>query len=171
MNNKITSDDTSVDESVKEKMSETERIIIGSVGAAIVGIATYPAITGYWERLILTLDFALYLAFLVRIAGFVLIGGFWAYLHKSENNRMKVFQTGCLAPAMLAGIIYANPPIQSDEVVTGGIYNQQTTVSSVIIDEKSGNSFSIISPAYAQSSSGTSKESFFTRFLGGLLGR
>lgn len=171
MNNKITSDDTSVDESVKEKMSETERVFIGAIGAAIVGFSTYPAITGYWEKLILTPDFAFYLAFLVRLAAFVFIGGFWAYLHKSENNRMKVFQTGCLAPAMLAGIIYANAPIQSDEVVTAGIHNQQTTVSSVIIDEKSGNSFSIISPAYAQSSSGPSKESFFTKFVAGLWGR
>ena len=173
MNNKFSSGDSNVNELVKEQMGETERIFIGSIGAGIVGVASYPLFRGYIDLLVIGPDLAFYLGFLVRLIGFLVVGGFWAYLHKSENNRMKVFQTGTVAPAMLAVMFYSNGPVRTDELVTVGISNQQTNVSSVIVDEKSVTSFSIISPAHAQSTSDTPRPSpsFLDKFIRGLWGK
>ena len=173
MNNKNSSGDSNANELAKKQIGEKERIFIGAIGAGVVGVASYPLFSGYLKHLLFEPDLAYYLGFLVRLVGFLIVGGFWAYLHKDENNRLKVFQTGTLAPAMLALMFYSNGPTRSYEINTVGISNQQTNVSTVIVDEKSVTSFSIISPAHAQSSDTSPRPSpsFLDKFIRGLWGK
>lgn len=43
----------------------------------------------------------------VRILVLFVLGGFWAFLHRSEREPMKLVQLGMLAPAMITGMINA----------------------------------------------------------------
>ena len=61
MNSKISSEDSNANELVNEKMSDKERIILGSIGAGIVGVASYPFFLGYFDLLIREPDLAFFL--------------------------------------------------------------------------------------------------------------
>ncbi len=46
--------------------------------------------------------------YLLRFLALFLLGGFWAYLHSSEKDPIKLFQLGIVAPAMITGMINAH---------------------------------------------------------------
>ena len=158
-------------------MKDAERIFIGSTGAGLLHIASYPATTGYFE-FILNPDIAVFLGYFARLIAAMAIGGFWAYLHKEEHNRMKVFQLGVVAPAMIAVILYANKP-EIDNAVT---QNCDTTPATELNLESttgvSGNSLSLFRKAYAQHDTTDTPDDldeerggFFDRFIRGLWGK
>jgi len=45
----------------------------------------------------------------------VLVGGLWSYIHIPEHNRLRAFQFGLIAPAVIASLIYAHSPDQPDD--------------------------------------------------------
>jgi hypothetical protein len=88
-------------------MTDKERIALGAIGGVLVGTVGYP-LTGYES--IAALQEGIYLAvgWAFRASLFALLGGLWAYLHRSENDRMKIFQLGLLGPAIVSAMINAN---------------------------------------------------------------
>lgn len=80
------------------------------------------------------------LGYTTRVFGLFLIGGMWAYLHKSEREPMKIFQLGIVAPAMLTGMLNAS--------------HVQTLRQDTSADEQFGISISFIAEAYAQQANG-----------------
>jgi hypothetical protein len=95
------------------RMTDKERIALGAIAGALVAIIGYP-LTGFEsiaayksegafeEGLILAAGLAL------RAVGFAFLGGLWAYLHRSESDRLKVFQLGLIGPAMVSAMVSAN---------------------------------------------------------------
>ena len=156
----------------KPEMRDIERILIGAIGAGAVAVVTYPASSGYMEMLLDNPDPAFYLAYFVRLLGFVAIGGFWAFLHKSEVDRMKVFQIGVVAPAMLAGLLYANKPPEPRHDQSAAV---PAKTSQINTNERGSAGWSLISRAYAQGVDSSKKESkpgtFTQRFIKGLWGK
>ena len=55
---------------------------------------------------------ALFCGYIVRVLVMFSLGAFWAYLHRSERNLLKIFQLGIVAPAILGGIINSSQIVQ-----------------------------------------------------------
>jgi hypothetical protein len=92
-------------------MTLLERLLLGGLGGAtpIVVQAVFTAEGEQIVRWLMTLDahWLELLGFLIKAVFLFLLGALWAYLHKSERDRLKVFQLGIVAPAVLAGMISA----------------------------------------------------------------
>ncbi len=88
----------------------------------------------------------------VRIVILFLLGGFWAYLHHTVLDRMKLVQLGMLAPAMITGIINADSLSDARKP-----------------DATQGFGLSLIAPAYAQEQPPAPSPT--DDFIRGLLGR
>ena len=102
-------------------MSDRERIAVGAIGGILVGVVAYP-VPAYETMLNVEGGFALLAGWVLRIVGFGFLGGLWAFLHKSENERFKIFQFGVIGPAVISAMIAANVPkeaIGPGEAVSG----------------------------------------------------
>lgn len=77
---------------------------------------------------------SLYLVGYALKAGFLFaVGAFWAYLHKTEQNNLKIFQLGIVAPAMILGTLTAHDArnnFQDDRQHAGTSVNQFESSSS-----------------------------------------
>jgi hypothetical protein len=92
-----------------DNLSGPERTALGALGGLIVGIATYPVGDGQgYAELFIHGDMAVVLGFLLRVLGTATLGAIWSYVHKPEHDPRRAFQLGIVAPAALAGVLYAN---------------------------------------------------------------
>ena len=90
-------------------LSSKERIVLGALGAAVVGVATYPIAFDGYSDLFLEADVAMWLGFVLRVAGATFVGAIWGFVHRPEFDPQRAFQIGMVAPATIFGMIYANP--------------------------------------------------------------
>lgn len=102
-------------------MSTRERVFLGSMGALVLALGTYPFVEKGYTDLILEPDPAEWIGFLLRIGALTALGAIWGYIHRPESDAKRAFQLGMVAPATIAGMIYANDParITSDQALTG----------------------------------------------------
>lgn len=114
-----------------------EKIFIGGMGALAPALATFP-LEDYVEFLYDPDLLASLLGFLVRLTFLFAVGSFWVYMHRKEDDPWKVFQLGIVAPAMLLGFVNANNVVSD------------TTDQSASQSQRSLNSWSIVSTAFAQ---------------------
>jgi hypothetical protein len=138
-------------------MSGRERIILGAIGGAVVCFATYPIGDKGYASFITEPDIVVFIGFVLRLIGCLFLGGLWAYLHGSETDRMRVFQLGLVAPAMLAGMVYANKSATIDKLIEG----------SQLLDLPS---IAFISEAQAAPKKGKGKRSLIVRIIRGAVG-
>ena len=129
---------------------DKERVIIGAIGGALVGVIAYPLPA--YESFFVTEGGAFYaIGWLMRLIGLMFLGGLWAYLHKNEADRVKTFQLGIVGPAIISAMVSANAK---------GVDEQIDSLN-----------FNLVSPAYAQAAGGTtSSPSPRELILDGLLG-
>jgi len=92
-----------------------ERVLLGMLGAVIVAVATYPLAEKGYADLVLKPDFAELLGFLIRLIGMAAIGAIWGYIHRPETDPRRALQLGMVAPAAVAGMIYANLDRTTDQ--------------------------------------------------------
>jgi len=88
-------------------MTDKERLALGAIGGALVGVIGYP-FTAYESIAVISGGTLLAIGAVFRSVLFAFLGGLWAYLHRSENDRMKIFQLGLLGPAIVSAMVSAN---------------------------------------------------------------
>ena len=88
-------------------MTKRERILIGGVGG-LVPVLMF-LITGDFDRFFSHFALGVLCGYLVRATVLFFIGGFVANLYQEETQRIKVFQLGLGAPAMIAGFLAVSP--------------------------------------------------------------
>jgi|GEM_PF-2285001 len=114
-------------------MTDRERLVLGAIGGALVGVIGYP-IAAYESIAVVSGGTLLAIGAVFRGVLFAFLGGLWAYLHRSENDRIKIFQLGLLGPAIVSAMVSAN-------------------AGKKVVDPQQVADFqlpAIISPAYAQ---------------------
>ena len=72
-------------------LSSKERIVLGALGAAVVGVATYPIASDGYSDLFLEADVAMWLAFVLRVAGATFVGTIWGFVHRPEFDPRRAF--------------------------------------------------------------------------------
>ena len=162
--------------SVPETLSSRERIVLGALGGIVVSVFTYPALQQGYADLIRQGDIVQWIGFLARPVGFGVLGGIWGYVHRPETDPRRAFQLGLVAPAMIAGFIYAN---QSEASTTTAAAPQPAPASDVQPVQGSTAGFpavtvqtaQAIGPAAAPRPSEPRKPSIVDRLLKGFLGK
>ena len=146
--------------SPRSEISTLKKFIIGGIGGLAPLLATLyfadaSLVTNYVQALDTDPEASEKLVgFLTRVPILFLFGGFWAYLHHSEQDPLKVFQLGIVAPAMIVGMVSA------------------ANVQEARANEQTDAWLSIISEAYAQTMEPeTPPVSGWESYLKGLLGR
>jgi chromosome segregation ATPase len=80
-------------------------------------------------------------------------GVFWAFIHKSENNLLKLFQLGIVAPAMITGIVQSSQLKAHNELMENAVNEKEivepTEKESITLDTTRPKLMSLISTAYA----------------------
>ncbi len=95
-----------------------------------------------------------------KLVGYVLwscilfgAGVFWAFIHKSENNLLKLFQLGIVAPAMITGIVQSAEMKANHELLNKAIKEEKTVEyrnnERAALDTTRQELTSLISTAYA----------------------
>ena len=91
-------------------LATREVVLLGMSGGFVGAVIGYPTDNVFFDpdtadliRLFCTLVFG------------VLVGGLWSYIHIPEHNRLRAFQFGLIAPAVIASLIYAHTPDQPDD--------------------------------------------------------
>jgi hypothetical protein len=87
-------------------LTNRERFLIGGVGG-LAPVLMYLA-TGDFERFFSHLAVNIAAGYCVRAIILFFIGGFVVSLYRDEKQRIKIFQLGLGAPAMLAGLLATN---------------------------------------------------------------
>lgn len=133
-------------------LRRSTKFLLGGLGAlapilASFAILDHETIKHYFEESTMKLA-----GYSFRIIVLFTLGGIWAFLHKSEEDPIKLFQLGIVGPALITGMINANNAVapSSDHVKTVSF------------------SFSIIQEAYA---SGDNDEDDGNDFIDGILGK
>ena len=137
--------------SSQARIWDRERMVLGAIGGALVAVIAYPLPA--YETLFTAGDGVFFtIGWLLRLIGLSFLGGLWAYLHKSERDRVKTFQLGIVGPAIISAMVSAN--VQGVERRLHESINLR-----------------LISPAYAQAASGgTQSSSRRAMIVEGLLG-
>jgi hypothetical protein len=91
-----------------EPLSTGKSVTLAAIGATLVGLATYPVGGRGYVDLFVQPDLAEWIGFALRATGSAALGALWGYLHRPETNPMRALQLGMVAPAAIAGMIYAN---------------------------------------------------------------
>jgi hypothetical protein len=94
-------------------MTKRERLLLGGLGGITPFFAQLlildPAIIGSWFANLFHPDIkglTLILGYLFRGILLFSLGVLWAHLHKSERSKLKIYQLGIVAPAIIAGLIH-----------------------------------------------------------------
>ena len=146
------------------RIPTVQKFVIGGIGGLAPVLATLyfvdiGVVAGYIQNLDTDPEAGVKLAgYIARFLFLFLLGGFWAYLHQSEQNLLKVFQLGIVAPAMIAGMVNA------------------ANVDEARGTDRNEVSLSIVSKAHAQTTTPAPptplpKPSTLDGFIKGLLGR
>jgi len=86
-------------------MKTWQRILIGGLGALTPVIMNLVAVD--LEALLVKLTLLALIGYILRGLVLFFLGGVMAYLHKDENNRLKIFELGIVAPALITALINA----------------------------------------------------------------
>src|SRR5258707_446723 len=100
-------------------MTNRERFLIGGVGGLAPTLMLLA--TGDFERFFSNIAIVTAVGYLVRVVVLFFVGGFVVYLYRDEEQRMKLFQLGLGAPAMIAGFLASSshaPPSEAAHLVT-----------------------------------------------------
>ena len=93
-------------------LKNNRKFLIGGLGALAPAIISL--LVADLSALLLGLTFLVCLGAFIKISLLFCVGGFVACLHKKENNPVRVFELGILAPALITGILNANKVSASD---------------------------------------------------------
>ena len=97
--------------SIREKRPDLRRreiVILGSLGGFLAGAYSFPI-----ENLLNIADEKEVYRIFWTILTSMIAGAVWSYVHIPEQNRIRAFQMGILAPSVMAALIYAQYPSQS----------------------------------------------------------
>jgi hypothetical protein len=86
-------------------MSTSKKILIGGLGALTPIILNLLVIE--LEVLLLKLTLFAVIGYLIRVIVLFYLGGIIAFLHKDENNPIKIFELGIVAPALITAMLNA----------------------------------------------------------------
>lgn len=86
-------------------MSTSKKILIGGLGALTPIILNLLVIE--LEALLLKLTLFAVIGYLIRVIVLFYLGGIMAFLHKDENNPIKIFELGIVAPALITAMLNA----------------------------------------------------------------
>ncbi|MDZ7264220.1 MAG: hypothetical protein ONB16_06515 [candidate division KSB1 bacterium] len=86
-------------------MSTYKKIFIGGLGALTPIILNLLVIE--LEVLLLKLTLFAVIGYLIRVIVLFYLGGLMAFLHKDENNPIKIFELGIVAPALITAMLNA----------------------------------------------------------------
>jgi len=166
-------DATVSDSGAPKPLSSRERIVLGALGGIVVSVFTYPAIQQGYADLIRDGDIVQWIGFLARPVGFGVLGGIWGYVHRPETDPRRAFQLGLVAPAMIAGFIYAN---QGSENTNTAAARQPAPVSDVEPVQSNTAGFTVqtaqtTGPVAAPRPSEPRKPSIVDRLIKGFLGK
>jgi len=87
-------------------MTDRERITLGAIGGGLVALIGYPVPA--YEGIFILGGVGLIVGLVIRGVGFAFLGGLWAYMHRQESDRFKVFQLGLLGPAIVSAMVSGN---------------------------------------------------------------
>jgi hypothetical protein len=114
-------------------MTNRERFLIGGVGG-LAPVLMFLA-TGDFVRYFSNIAVIVILGYVVRTIILFFIGGFTVSLYREEQQRMKIFQLGLGAPAMLAGFLAS-----STSLVPNTHPNSSTAFITVVHAQTTSNS-------------------------------
>ena len=152
-------------------LSKRECVMLAAIGGLAISAATYPTMQGGYTDLLLRADPAEWTGFVLRILLGVALGGFWGYLQRPEHDRLRAFQVGLVAPATLAGMIYANGEVadsqEAAEAAMRGAVHATSAAPLVLVGGRDG------APGlWGQNNPPAPKpEPFIDRLLKGALGK
>jgi len=110
-------------------MLPRERFLIGGVG----GLAPLLMLlaTADFNHTFSNVTLIVVLGYLVRATVLFFVGGFIVSLYQEEKHRMKIFQLGLGAPAMLAGFLASSnsPPVSPPSAAFITVVHAQTTAT------------------------------------------
>jgi len=96
-----------------------EKIIIGGLGALTPVIMNLLVVD--LRVLLLELTLIVVLGYVIRVIILFYLGGLVAFLHKDENNPLKIFELGIVAPALITALLNAGHiEVTKAPVHTGG---------------------------------------------------
>lgn len=108
-------------------MKTRHKIMIGGLGALTPLMVNLLALD--LEVLLVNLTLLVSLGYLIRVVVLFYLGGLVAFLHKNENSRIKLFELGIVAPALIISLLNARqayvpkPPVQPHSTpVTSAIF-------------------------------------------------
>ena len=105
--------------------SERERVAVGALGGStpvLLNLAIIDASTVLGDLTLLAV-----FSYLLRVAALIALGALVAWLHEDEKNRLRVFQLGVAAPAILTGLVNG-VALRSDAANRGAGLNLATPV-------------------------------------------
>ncbi len=90
-----------------KKYTKREKVVIGGLGALTPLILHLLVVDlqGWW----LTLAPFVVVGAILRVLALCYLGGIVAYLHRDENNPIKLFELGIVAPALITGLLHGAP--------------------------------------------------------------
>lgn len=115
-------------------MTAKQRIMIGGLGALTPLLVSFLAVD--YRNIFVGLTLVALLSYLLRIVVLFYLGGLVSYLHREETNRVKLFELGIVAPALITGFLNGT--------------HVQTPNDAVIMPSLMANATSVIGLAYAQ---------------------
>lgn len=106
-------------------MSPMKKFLLGGVGGLApvlvsIAVADSGTIAAALQSIDLGHNAYLVLGYAVRVIVLFVVGGVWAYMHRTETDPGKIFQLGLVAPAMISSVISA-AQVPRDHNVTAPI--------------------------------------------------
>ena len=132
------------------------KLVVGGIGGlapilAKLLILDADAIASYLQNF--DIEFIKFIGYVLWSCILFGAGLFWAFIHKAENNLLKIFQLGIVAPAMITGVVQS----AQMKAIKGELYNATKEITAIgnnvnegaNYDKSKTNLVSLISKAYA----------------------
>jgi hypothetical protein len=98
-------------------MKTHEKIMIGGIGALTPTIVNLLVVDV--KAIMLDITTLVVAVYLLKVIAYFFVGGFVAYLHTDEQNRVKLFELGIMAPAMVMLLVNgAQREVQQTAAIT-----------------------------------------------------
>lgn len=102
------SETSGTDTSEARPLSTWEVLLLSGIGGAVFTVGSYPELLKGDIEFFVQADSAIWLGVVIRMLGGCFLGAFWGYLNQPETKPIRAFQIGLIAPAAIAGMVYAN---------------------------------------------------------------
>jgi hypothetical protein len=159
-----------------EQLSTWKVLMLSGIGGAVFTVGSYPELLKGDVQFIIEADAAVWIGIFIRLLGGCFLGAFWGYLNSPETKPMRAFQIGLIAPAAIAGMVYANIGDQTgdtsspSEAVGQSLPQQSDAGSSLFPFISTANAAGFADGIVAQPTSGPN-DSFIKRVVKGIVGR